>query len=81
LNPYGFASKHWSAVAGHARSLTGPARWSAYAQLALGIERAVTPWAVYEQTGQPAFFSARLGCIHYPPPLGGIDIAALCLRG
>ena len=33
-----------------------------------------------DHRAQPAFFSARLGCIQTPPAYSGVDIAALCLN-
>jgi hypothetical protein len=43
--------------------------------------RRLAPWVVLDQRADPAFFSARLGCIRFPPAYLGIDLAALCLRG
>jgi ABC-type transport system substrate-binding protein len=79
---YPYDSTRWERADHRAGMLSdAQGRWNAFANVALGVERTDVPWAVFEQLGQPAFFSARLGCIRYPPPIGGIDIAALCLRG
>jgi hypothetical protein len=79
---YPYHSTRWERADHQAGMLSdAQGRWKAFANVALGVERTDVPWAVFEQLGQPAFFSARLGCIRYPPPIGGIDIAALCLRG
>jgi ABC-type oligopeptide transport system substrate-binding subunit len=79
-NPYGFRSPVWQRADDRAGKLTGPARLRAYAAVARGVH-ALVPWVVLDQRGDPAFFSARLGCIRFPPAYGGVDLAALCLRG
>jgi hypothetical protein len=63
-----------------AQRLSGDGRRDAYAALAQDALRSWAPWAVFEQLGQPAFFSERLGCISSPPAYFGIDIARLCIR-
>jgi serine/threonine-protein kinase len=63
-----------------AQRLSGDERRDAYAALAQDALRTWAPWAVFEQLGQPAFFSARLGCISSSPAYFGIDIARLCIR-
>jgi len=79
LNPYGFHPARWQRADTRAGRLTGPARLSAFADVARGAH-ALVPWVVLDQRGDPAFFSARLGCIHFPPAYEGVDIAALCIR-
>jgi len=79
FNPYGFQSPRWQRADDRADQLTGTARLRAYSAVARGV-RSLLPWVVLDQRGDPAFFSARLGCIHFPPAYGGVDLAALCLR-
>jgi len=79
-NPYGFTSAHWRAADDRAGKLTGAARLQAFADVARGVRRLV-PWVMLDQRADPGFFSARLGCIHFPPAYVGVDLAALCLRG
>jgi hypothetical protein len=79
-NPYGFTSARWEAANVSAGRLTGAARLQAFAGVARGVRR-LAPWVVLDQRADPAFFSARLGCIRFPPAYLGIDLAALCLRG
>jgi ABC-type transport system substrate-binding protein len=63
-----------------AQALSGDQRRDAYRALAQKALRTWAPWAVFAQIGQPAFFSARLGCISSSPAYFGIDIAKLCIR-
>jgi class 3 adenylate cyclase/ABC-type oligopeptide transport system substrate-binding subunit/streptogramin lyase len=79
LNPYGFHPARWQRADTRAGRLTGPARLTAFADVARGAH-ALVPWVVLDQRGDPAFFSARLGCINFPPAYEGVDIAALCMR-
>jgi hypothetical protein len=79
-NPYGFESARWQAAADRAGKLTGAPRLQAFAGVARGVRR-LAPWVVLDQRADPAFFSARLGCIRFPPAYLGVDLAALCLRG
>ena len=79
LNPYGFDVARWQRADDHAGQLTGAARLRAYSAIARGIH-ALVPWVVLDQRGDPALFSTQLGCIHFPPAYGGVDLAALCLR-
>src|SRR5947209_2600308 len=78
-NPYGFHSVRWQRADDRANQLTGAARLRAFSRVARGV-RKLLPWVVLDQRGDPAFFSARLGCIHFPPAYAGVDLAALCLR-
>jgi peptide/nickel transport system substrate-binding protein len=80
-NPFGFSSARWARADARAGQLAGAARLAAYAAVARGVHRADVPWVVLDQRAQPAFFSARLGCIQFPPAYSGVDIAALCTRG
>ena len=79
LNPYGFDSARWQRAGDLASRLTGAARLRAFSAVARGVH-ALVPWVVLDQRGVPAFFSARLGCIHFPPAYAGVDLAALCVR-
>jgi ABC-type oligopeptide transport system substrate-binding subunit len=79
-NPYGFHSARWQRADDRASSLPpGTARLEAFSAVARGVSK-LLPWVVLAQRGDPAFFSARLGCIHFPPAYAGVDLAALCLR-
>jgi len=79
-NPYGFHSARWQRADDRAEQLPpGTARLKAFSAVARGVSK-LLPWVVLDQRGDPAFFSARLGCIQFPPPYAGIDLAALCLR-
>ena len=81
LNGFGNHSVQMEHQADAAQRLSGDRRHDAYAALAQEALRTWAPWAVFEQVGQPAFFSARLGCISSSPAYFGIDIARLCIRG
>jgi class 3 adenylate cyclase/ABC-type transport system substrate-binding protein len=81
LNGFGNHSEQVEREAETAQRLSGDKRRDAYAALAQDALRTWAPWAVFEQLGQPAFFSARLGCISSSPAYFGIDIARLCIRG
>ncbi len=63
-----------------AAELSGPARYRAYAQLELVIERDIVPAAAIAVDASRDFFSAHVGCQVYQP-VYGIDLGALCLRG
>jgi class 3 adenylate cyclase/ABC-type oligopeptide transport system substrate-binding subunit/streptogramin lyase len=80
FNGFGNHSEQVERQAEAAQRLSGDRRRDAYAALAQDALRTWAPWAVFEQQGQPAFFSARLGCISSSPAYFGIDIARLCLR-
>jgi class 3 adenylate cyclase/tRNA A-37 threonylcarbamoyl transferase component Bud32/streptogramin lyase len=81
LNGFGNKSDRLQREAAAAAELSGDRRREAFAGVAQDALRTWTPWAVFEQMGQPAFFSARLGCITSSPAYLGIDIAQLCIRG
>jgi hypothetical protein len=81
LNGFGNSSEQVERKAEMAQRLSGDKRRDAYAALAQDALSTWAPWAVFEQLGQPAFFSARLGCISSSPAYFGIDIARLCIRG
>jgi hypothetical protein len=81
LNAFGSHSKRLERQAEAAQRLSGDRRREAYTALAQDTLRTWAPWAVFAQVGQPAFFSARLGCISSSPAYFGIDIARLCIRG
>jgi ABC-type transport system substrate-binding protein len=80
LKGFGNQSARVQRQAEAAQRLSGDQRRDAYAALAQDALRTWSPWAVFEQMGQPAFFSARLGCISSSPAYFGIDIARLCIR-
>jgi class 3 adenylate cyclase/ABC-type oligopeptide transport system substrate-binding subunit/streptogramin lyase/predicted Ser/Thr protein kinase len=81
LNAFGNRNEEVQRQAEAAQRLSGAQRHEAYAALAQEALRSWSPWAVFEQVAQPAFFSARLGCISSSPAYFGIDIARLCIRG
>jgi ABC-type transport system substrate-binding protein len=80
LNAFGNHDERVQRRAEAAQRLSGAERRDAYAALAQDALRTWAPWAVFAHVGQPAFFSARLGCISSPPAYFGVDIAALCIR-
>jgi class 3 adenylate cyclase/ABC-type transport system substrate-binding protein len=79
FNPFGNRSDRLARQAAAAATLAGGARREAFSALAQEALRTWVPWAVFEQVGQPAFFSARLGCITSPPAYAGVDIGRLCI--
>ncbi len=81
INGFGNDDERLAADSAIAARFTGAKRTEAFAALAQDALRTWAPWAVFEQIGQPAFFSARLGCISSSPAYFGIDIAKLCIRG
>jgi class 3 adenylate cyclase/ABC-type transport system substrate-binding protein/streptogramin lyase/predicted Ser/Thr protein kinase len=81
LNAFGNRSARLERKAAAAGRLSGDRRREAFATLGQEVLRTWAPWAVFEQVSQPAFFSARLGCISSSPAYFGIDIARLCIRG
>jgi hypothetical protein len=80
LNAFDNRNERLERDAEAAQALSGERRRDAYAALAQDALRTWAPWAVFAQVGQPAFFSARLGCISSSPAYFGIDIARLCIR-
>jgi hypothetical protein len=80
LNGFGNQNERVQRQAEAAQMLSGERRRDAYAALAQEALRSWAPWAVFEQVAQPAFFSARLGCISPSPAYFGVDIARLCIR-
>jgi serine/threonine-protein kinase len=81
INGFGNHNERLQLQAEAAQALSGDRRRDAYAALAQDALRTWAPWAVFSQVAQPAFFSARLGCISSSPAYFGIDIARLCIRG
>jgi class 3 adenylate cyclase/ABC-type transport system substrate-binding protein/predicted Ser/Thr protein kinase len=79
FNAFGNHNEPMQRQAEAAQRLSGDSRRKAYAELAQDALHTWSPWAVFEQVGQPAFFSARLGCISSSPAYFGIDIARLCI--
>ena len=55
-------------------------RFTAFGRVAREIARTSAPWASFSQQVDPAFISARLGCLTGAPVYTGLDIAALCLK-
>ncbi len=80
FNPFGNRSDRLARKAAVADALSGGRRREAFSAVAQEALRTWVPWAVFEQIGQPAFFSARLGCINAMPAYGGVDIGRLCIR-
>jgi class 3 adenylate cyclase/ABC-type transport system substrate-binding protein/tRNA A-37 threonylcarbamoyl transferase component Bud32/streptogramin lyase len=80
INAFGNWSDPLVRKAAAAGRLSGDGRRQAFSALAQEALRTWVPWAVFEQMGQPAFFSARLGCISSSPAYFGVDIARLCIR-
>jgi ABC-type oligopeptide transport system substrate-binding subunit len=64
----------------HAATLTGAARYNAYAVLHQRLVRDEAPWAAYSTPVLPEFFSARIGCQVFQPVIGAVDIGSLCVR-
>lgn len=62
-----------------AARLPAPARYRAYATLAVDLAKNAAPWAVIENDTSRDFFSARVGCQIFQP-IYGMDLAAICLR-
>ena len=81
INGFGNQSQQLERRAENAQRLSGDKRRESYAALAQDALRTWAPWAVFAQVGQPAFFSARLGCISSSTAYFGVDIAKLCIRG
>jgi class 3 adenylate cyclase/ABC-type transport system substrate-binding protein len=81
LNAFDNRNEQLQRQADAAQALSGERRRDAYAALAQDALRTWAPWAVFAQMSQPAFFSARLGCISSSPAYFGVDIAKLCIRG
>ena len=81
INGFGNHNERLQLQAEAAQALSGDRRGDAYAALAQDALRTWAPWAVFSQVAQPAFFSARIGCISSSPAYFGIDIARLCIRG
>jgi hypothetical protein len=67
LNAFGNHNERLQLDAEAAQRLSGDRRRDAYAALAQDALRTWAPWAVFSQVAQPAFFSARLGCISSSP--------------
>ena len=80
INGFGNHNERLQLQAEAAQALSGDRRGDAYAALAQDALRTWAPWAVFSQVAQPAFFSARIGCISSSPAYFGIDIARLCIR-
>jgi peptide/nickel transport system substrate-binding protein len=76
-----FTSRVWKARVEAADRLRGPARFTAFGRIELRLMRGPAPWAAFEQTADPAFFSARAGCLHFSPVFYGLDLAAMCVNG
>ena len=79
-NPTGYDDPRWRGRIEAAARLSGPRRFDAFGRAAREIAARSAPWAAYSQQADPAFVSARLGCLAPTAAYAGLDIAALCLR-
>jgi peptide/nickel transport system substrate-binding protein len=61
--------------------LSGRARERAFGRIAADLARDKAPIAVFSQPYQAELVSTRLGCLIHQPAFGGLDLAALCIRG
>jgi hypothetical protein len=61
--------------------LSGRARERAFGRIAADLARDQAPIAVFSQPYQAEFVSTRLACLIHQPAFGGLDLAALCIRG
>ena len=61
--------------------LSGRARERAFGRIAVGLARNQAPIAVFSQPYQAEFVSTRLACLIHQSAFGGLDLAALCIRG
>jgi ABC-type transport system substrate-binding protein len=61
--------------------LGGRARERAFGRIAADLARNQAPIAVFSQPYQAEFVSTRLACLIHQPAFGGLDLAALCIRG
>jgi class 3 adenylate cyclase/ABC-type transport system substrate-binding protein/tRNA A-37 threonylcarbamoyl transferase component Bud32/streptogramin lyase len=77
----GLFSPTWAARVRAAERLPAPARYAAFGKIELQLMRGPAPWAAFEQTADPGFFSARAGCVRFSPVNYGLDIAAMCVHG
>ena len=64
-----------------AAKLNGPARYRAYARLDADLTRNAAPGIAWANRTNLDFFSARMGCQIFHLDGGGMDLAALCIRG
>jgi ABC-type oligopeptide transport system substrate-binding subunit len=60
-------------------SVSGDARYRAYAALSAELARNAAPWVAYAAGTSRDLFSARIGCQVFQP-VYGVDLAALCTR-
>ena len=75
-----FQSPVWQSRLEAADRLGVPQRYARFAKVELQLMRQAVPWAAYAQVADPAFFSARLGCVRFSPVYYGPDLAGLCLN-
>jgi peptide/nickel transport system substrate-binding protein len=59
--------------------LSGPARYRAYGQLDISIQKNVAPWASYRNASQRNFISKHFGCYVFNPVMQ-TDLAAACVK-
>jgi ABC-type oligopeptide transport system substrate-binding subunit len=60
-------------------SVSGDARYRAYAALSAELARNAAPWVAYAAGTSRDLFSARIGCQVFQP-VYGMDLSALCTR-
>jgi DNA-binding SARP family transcriptional activator/ABC-type transport system substrate-binding protein len=61
--------------------LSGRARERAFGRIAVDLARDQAPIAVFSHPYQAELVSTRLACLIHQPAFGGLDLAALCIRG
>jgi Bacterial transcriptional activator domain/Bacterial extracellular solute-binding proteins, family 5 Middle len=61
--------------------LSGRGRERAFGPIAADLARDQAPIAVFSQPYQAELVSTRLACLIHQPAFGGLDLAALCIRG
>ncbi|TML67124.1 MAG: hypothetical protein E6G14_13400 [Actinobacteria bacterium] len=74
-----FRDERWQSELERVATLSGPARYRAYGELALELARDAAPLVAFATGTSRDFFSARIGC-QKVNPIYGVDLAALCLR-
>jgi hypothetical protein len=71
----------WRRRLDRALAQNGAARRPALAHLDRALQTRYVPTVPYAQPTFPAFVSDRLGCVHFSPIYGALDLAGLCTRG
>jgi YVTN family beta-propeller protein len=75
----GFDAPPFQAALARAATLTGPARYRAYARLDAELALEDPPAAAYAIATNDYFFAPRIGC-QLNQPVYGLDLAALCVE-